>query len=142
MSIVFTNMKGIFIVLTILAVALQLAYGRPPISVVANVRGKKYEITAETVEEFSEQVESLAGLGADQQSVLFRGKVLNSDDKLEELGVESGDVLNVLKGRKPRAPKPTAELDADADSMVDPLADEPGIQLPEGGCFLCIQSIS
>lgn len=75
------------------------------ISCVANVRGKKYDISAETVEEFSQKVESVSGLTANEQSVLFRGKVLNAGDKLEDLGIASGDVLNVLKGRKAKAPK-------------------------------------
>lgn len=81
------------------------------VNVVANVRGKKYDISAETVEEFSQQVETLAGIEASQQSVLFRGKVLEPSESLEELGVAEGDVLNVLKGRKPRAAKPQESLD-------------------------------
>eukprot|EP01036_Dinobryon_divergens_P031940 gene31940-41434_t len=40
------------------------------------------------------------GLEAGQQSVLFKGKVLSSTDRLEDVGVAQGDVLNVLKGRK------------------------------------------
>lgn len=71
------------------------------LSVVGLVRGRRYEVTAETVEEFTRQVEGLAGLEMGEQSVLFRGKVLNSSDRLEDVGVSSGDVLNVLKGRKP-----------------------------------------
>jgi len=47
------------------------------IPVIASVRGKKYDITAETVEEFTNLVESVVpGLEAGQQSVLFRGKVV------------------------------------------------------------------
>ena len=95
----------------LLFVFMAVAAAMPPVSVVANVRGKKYDITAETVEEFSQQVESLAGLEANQQSVLFRGKVLDPADSLEDLGVASGDILNVLKGRKPRVPKPEENLD-------------------------------
>jgi hypothetical protein len=74
----------------------------PPVSVVASVRGKKYDVTAETVEEFTTKVEDAAGLEAGQQSVLFRGKVLKPADRLDELGVSAGDVLNVVKGRKTR----------------------------------------
>lgn len=90
---------------------------KSPVSVVANVRGKKYDITAETVGDFSEQVESLAGLEAGQQSVLFRGKVLEASDKLEDLGVNKGDVLNVLKGRKPRVAKPDGDAELDSVDM-------------------------
>lgn len=83
------------------------------ISCVANVRGKKYDISAETVEEFSQKVESVSGLTANEQSVLFRGKVLHAGDKLEDLGIAPGDVLNVLKGRKVKAPKAkTADMAA------------------------------
>lgn len=84
----------------------------PPVSVIANVRGKKFEITAETVSEVIAQVEGFSGLDADKQSVLFRGKVLSPTDSLHEIGISNGDVLNVLKGRKikpptiPRALKP------------------------------------
>lgn len=78
----------------------------PAVNVVANVRGKKYDITAETIEDFSTQVETLTGLEANQQSVLFKGKVLESTDRLDELGITTGDVLNVLKGKKARVSKP------------------------------------
>ena len=90
---------------------LSLVAGMPPVSVVASVRGKKYDVTAETVEEFTSKVEEAAGLEAGQQSVLFRGKVLKASDRLDELGVSAGDVLNVVKGRKTRP--------AGADAAVD-----------------------
>jgi len=63
----------------------------PPINVIANVRGKKYEIIAENVEEFSLKVEELSGLEADQQSVLFKGKVLDDTAKFDEVGIISGN---------------------------------------------------
>ena len=59
-----------------------------PVTVVANVRGKKYTIEAETVEEFTEKAESAAELEAGQQSVLFRGKVLSPSDRLEDIGIQ------------------------------------------------------
>lgn len=90
------------------------------ISVIANIRGKKYEIVAETVEEFTEKAESMADLEAGQQSVLFRGKVLNAGDRLEDVGVQENDVLNVLKGRKPRA-----AASADALDSLDLSEEEP-----------------
>jgi uncharacterized ubiquitin-like protein YukD len=72
-----------------------------PISVTANVRGKKYEIVAENVEQFTKKVEELTGIESTQQNILFKGKVLSTADKFESLGITKGDVLNVVKGRKP-----------------------------------------
>ncbi|RYG68481.1 hypothetical protein EON64_05080 [archaeon] len=97
----------------------------PPVSVVANVRGKKYDVSAETVDEFCQQVASLAGIEADAQSVLFRGKVLSRTDKLQELGVSAGDVLNVVKGRRQKQPnfaeasKVATNTDKAADSVTE-----------------------
>lgn len=89
----------------------------PPISVTASVRGKKYEVEADTVEEFTEKVEGLANLETGQNSVLFRGKVLSPGDKLSEMGIESGDVLMVVKGKKAR---PSATLNSlDESSSQD-----------------------
>lgn len=99
----------VLIAVTIIASVIASA----SLPVIANVRGKKYDIVADSVEDFMQQVESLAGLEAGQQSVLFRGKVLNPSDKLEELGVSAGDVLNVMKGRRQRP------VDSKDDSFVD-----------------------
>ena len=88
----------------------------PPVGVVASVRGKKYDIEAETVEEFTAKVEEAAGLEPGQQSVLFRGKVLSADDDLSEIGVSDGDVLNVVKGRKQRSVATPEEID---DGLLD-----------------------
>jgi hypothetical protein len=82
---------------------LSVVRAMPPVQVVASVKGKKYEVTAESVEEFTRTVEEVAGLEAGQQSVLFRGKVLKPTDRFEDLGISAGDVLNVVKGRKQRA---------------------------------------
>ena len=64
------------------------------------------------------------GLVAGEQSVLFRGKVLNAGDKLEDLGIAPGDVLNVLKGRKARAPKAQLPKEVDSYSTLAPKASE------------------
>lgn len=88
----------LFFAFTVVLVSLCIA--SPSINVIANIRGKKYDISAETVAEFSEQVESLSGLSSNEQSVLFKGKILSSHDKLSDLGVGNGDVLNVLKGKR------------------------------------------
>jgi uncharacterized ubiquitin-like protein YukD len=79
---------------------------RAPISVVANVRGKKYDVAAESVEELTSKVQDLTGIDSSLQSVLFKGKVLGTSDKFEDLGIASGDVLNVVKGRKSRVTTP------------------------------------
>lgn len=100
----------------VVLVALELAWAIPPVQVVASVRGKKYDVTAETVEEFTSKVEEAAGLTAGQQSVLFRGKVLKATDRFDDLGVNAGDVLNVVKGRKPSAVQ-DEPLAADASGL-------------------------
>ncbi|KAJ1402303.1 hypothetical protein B484DRAFT_457806 [Ochromonadaceae sp. CCMP2298] len=115
----------------IVAVLVAVAAAMPAVDVVANVRGKKYEISAESVEEFSQQVESLAGLEASQQSVLFRGKVLEPSDNLEDLGVASGDILNVLKGRKMRAPAESMDMDTDGGDAVESMGGMGGMSMPD-----------
>jgi len=101
--------------LAVLATQLQ---AMPPVSVVANVRGKKYEVTAETVEQFSAEVQTLTDIPADQQSVLFRGKVLSPTDKLEDVGVSAGEVLNVVKGRKAFKPAASMTPSSSEDDML------------------------
>jgi len=103
---------------------LQYCYSSS-ISVVGLVRGRRYEVSADTVEEFTKQVEGLAGLDVGQQSVLFRGKVLNPSDKLEDVGVSSGDVLNVLKGRKPSSKATSDDIisNSGSSSQNDMLGD-------------------
>lgn len=96
--------------LTFLLLA-ALAASTAPISVTASVRGKKYEVEAVTVEEFTEKVENIAGLEAGQNSVLFRGKVLSPSDKLEEMGISAGDVLMVVKGKKQRQATQAGTMD-------------------------------
>ena len=97
----------------------------PSISVVASIKGKKYDIAdVETVEEFMEKAETSAGMEAGQSSVLFRGKVLTVTDKLEDIGVVAGDVLMVVKGRKQRAVK--------SESSDAPMGDFATDMTPEG----------
>ena len=108
----------------ILALVFTPSYAMPPVDVVASVRGKKYDVSAETVEEFTQKVEGLvAGLEAGQSSVLFRGKVLSLADNLEEVGVTTGDILMVVKGRKQRSSK--ADFEAE-DDMVTSMGDASG----------------
>lgn len=82
----------------------------PPMGIIASVRGKKIEVEAETVEEVSLCVQEKCGLDASEQSVLFRGKVLSATDKLEDIGVAPGDILNVVKGKRQRT-KPISDAD-------------------------------
>ena len=95
------GMQFLFIVLLVLVLT-SLCDAIPPMSVTANVRGKRYEVEAETVEDVCSAVSDLAGLEAKQQSVLFRGKLLSLADKLKDAGVSPGDTLNVVKGRRQR----------------------------------------
>jgi hypothetical protein len=87
-----------------------------PINVVANVRGKRYEVSAGTVQEVCNQVESLTGISCNEQNVLYKGKVLNSVDKLEDMGISAGEVLNVVKGRKVR-PAPSTSATAGSKAV-------------------------
>ena len=86
------------------------------VNVIASVRGKRYEIEAETVEEFTAKVESVVNLEAGQQSVLFRGKVLTPSDVLADVGVSPGDVLMVVKGKRARPKETETEQSEDAVS--------------------------
>jgi uncharacterized ubiquitin-like protein YukD len=105
----------VFAAFFIFAMIVAVVSAMPPISVVASIKGKKYDIAdVDTVEEFIEKAEGLAGIEAGQSSVLFRGKVLTVTDRLEDIGVAAGDVLMVVKGRKQRAVKPDS---ADGESM-------------------------
>jgi hypothetical protein len=99
-----------------------VASAMPPIQVTANVRGKRYEVTGETVEDVCNAVEDCSGLDAEQQSILFRGKLLDRESKLEDLGVAPGDTLNVVKGRRqrkmPSAEEVASPMDFDMDAQV------------------------
>jgi len=130
------NMQSIVVTLLLALAMLAMVAVRvsamPAISVVASVRGKKHDVSeVETVDEFLHKVEGLAGLEAGQSSVLFRGKVLSGADKLEEVGVATGDVLMVVKGRKLRPAK--ADLDGDGDDgAASPSATSVSSGLPPG----------
>jgi len=93
----------------------------PPILISANLRGKRYDVEAEYVEEVSKSVEDQAGLEPGQYAVLFRGKVLSPRDKLETAGVSSGDTLNIIKSKKPRV----SEHPADTLDDIEYQEDEP-----------------
>ena len=108
-------MSGICILFLLMMLSAIIAM--PPISVVASVKGKKFDIVdVETVAEFIERAEGLAELEVGQSSVLFRGKVLTPADRLEDIGVSAGDVLMVVKGRKQR----TVSSDVGAEEDLSP----------------------
>ena len=115
--------------LLVLLALLALVWGAAPITVTASVRGKKYEVEASTVEEFTSKVESLAGLDEGQNSVLFRGKVLNPGDILQDMGISSGDVLMVVKGKKQR---PQVQLQEDSIDVDGP-SQNAAAAMPTGG---------
>ena len=120
-----------FIVLFLVAISVVHA----SINVIASVRGKKYEIEAETVQEFTAKVESVVNLSADEQSVLFRGKVLSPSDVLAEVGVASGDVLMVVKGRRARPKVEESEQVIDNDLTTSSSQDDvanPFAKMPQG----------
>lgn len=117
-------MGSVFFVLAVVIVLVALTHAMPSVPVVANVRGKKYEVKAETVGEFSEKVEELTGISSNQQSVLFRGKVLSSSDRLEDIGINAGEVLNVVKGRRAAVkPAPMKASSVDSTSVNKPSSD-------------------
>jgi hypothetical protein len=107
---------------------MRLTIAMPSVNVIASVRGKKYDVTADTVEEFTSKVEDLAGLEPGQQSVLFRGKVLSTEERLDESGINDGDILNVVKGRKSRP----AKLDSGFGDAGDDLSLFGGDDIPSG----------
>jgi hypothetical protein len=90
----------------------------PSIQVTANVRGKRYEVTAETVADVCQSVEEQCGIDSDQQSILFRGKLLKPVDKLEDIGVAVGDTLNVVKGKRQR-PSPSKAISKGLNEGLD-----------------------
>ncbi len=67
--------------------------------------GKRYEVNASNVSELQKEIKDTAGLSEDQQSVLFKGKLLNPDDDLESAGVVAGDVINVVPSKRQRTEK-------------------------------------
>jgi len=94
----------------------------PPIQISANVRGKRYDIEAETVAEVCKSVESKANLESGQYSVLFRGKVLSPEEVLESIGVSVGDTLNIVKGKRTRQTRPLDDVEGEPSDEVDDMA--------------------
>lgn len=116
-----------FIVLTLSAACIMLISAMPPIQISANVRGKRYELEAETVEEVCKAIEEKASLQAGQYSVLFRGKVLSPDEVLESIGVSVGDTLNIVKGKRNRGTRPLDDVEGEPEDtdIEDSVASAP-----------------
>lgn len=112
-----------FILLAFLA---SIVFAMPPINVVANVRGKKYDVTAETVSEFSTEIETLTGIESSQQNVLYKGKLLAPNDKFDDLGISPGEVLSVVRGRRV-TPKPTEATVPSSSTSISSSATSPAL---------------
>jgi hypothetical protein len=81
------------------------------ISVIASVRGTKFYVKSDSVFNLiSELKQQNPSLKSGDYSVLFKGKVLKYNDILSEIGVNEGDVLTVLKGRKLSMPPKSVSL--------------------------------
>ncbi|KAG5185259.1 hypothetical protein JKP88DRAFT_219218 [Tribonema minus] len=89
-----------------------------PLNVVVTLRGKKYQVSGSSVSDIQAEVQEKAGLSAEQQSVLFKGKLLAAGDDLSTVGVSDGDTINVVPSKKPKAER-TAAAGVDADGTVD-----------------------
>jgi hypothetical protein len=48
-------------------------------------------------------VEAQAGLSKDQQSVLYKGKLLSADEDLSSAGISEGDLINVVPSKRPKS---------------------------------------
>jgi len=94
--------------LRLVALALILSVATA-VNVVATLRGTKYTVDATTVADVSAQIEAQASLAADQQAVLFKGKILDPEDDLAAAGVQDGDALNIVPNRRPKAARPAGE---------------------------------
>eukprot|EP00638_Chattonella_subsalsa_P003851 CAMPEP_0117757456 /NCGR_PEP_ID=MMETSP0947-20121206/14750_1 /TAXON_ID=44440 /ORGANISM="Chattonella subsalsa, Strain CCMP2191" /LENGTH=238 /DNA_ID=CAMNT_0005577369 /DNA_START=84 /DNA_END=800 /DNA_ORIENTATION=- len=82
------------------------------INVVVTLRGTKYDVSAEKVSDIQKEIEEQAGLSSTQQAVLYKGKILEAEDNLVDVGVSDGETLNIVPNRRPKAARP-----AGADSL-------------------------
>lgn len=74
-----------------------------PVNVNVTLRGKKYQVNGASVGEIQAEMEKVAGLHKGQQSVLYKGKLLSSDDDLAAAGVTDGDTINVVPSKRPKS---------------------------------------
>ena len=83
---------------------LELRGGADPISVVAVLKGKDYDVSAATVADVWAAVEEAAGLEASRVGVMFKGvKLADGEQLLSAAGVSAGDKLNIVPGRAARS---------------------------------------
>ncbi|GAB5035169.1 Hypothetical protein NocV09_02400450 [Nannochloropsis oceanica] len=98
------------LVLTLFCYCFSYVFGAvAPVNIVVTLRGKKYDLTASSVQDIQSQMEGKSGLKPTQQAILFKGKQLSSTEELLAAGVTEGDTLNIVptKGDAPRAPPPS-----------------------------------
>jgi len=79
------------------------------VNVIVTLRGNKYEVSANTVSEIQKQIEEKAGLSSVQQAVLYKGKILEAEDALSEVGIADGDTLNIVPNRRPKSARPLTD---------------------------------
>jgi uncharacterized ubiquitin-like protein YukD len=87
------------------------------VNVVVTLRGKKYNLSGSSVADLQEQLAEQAGIAKDQQSVLFKSKLLSADDDLAAAGVNEGDTINVVPTKRPKSERAAAA--AGSSSTVD-----------------------
>jgi Ubiquitin family len=75
---------------------------------VVTLRGKKYNLSGSSVADLQEQLAEQAGIAKDQQSVLFKSKLLSADDDLAAAGVSEGDTINVVPTKRPKSERAAA----------------------------------
>lgn len=105
--------------IALLATACTAAGAAPPTSVVVTLRGKKYQVSGSSVKDIQEQVAEKAGLSAEQQSVLFKGKLLSSDASLSSVGVSDGDTINVVPTKRPKSERSSSSGGASSSAAVE-----------------------
>ncbi|EWM21355.1 conserved unknown protein [Nannochloropsis gaditana] len=125
------------LVVTLLCCCLTNIFGTAaPVNVVVTLRGKKYDLSAESVQDIQAQMEGKSGLKPGQQAILFKGKQLGASESLSAAGVVEGDTLNIVptKGDVPRAPPPRPRASFSSASAEDEdLATPAGVSSPAAG---------
>jgi len=66
------------------------------LNIVCTLRGKKYDVSASTVAQVKTALQEQAGLEAEKQGIIFKGRKLEEGEVLEEAGVSDGDIINIV----------------------------------------------
>jgi Ubiquitin family len=90
------------------------------LNVVVTLRGKKYNLSGSSVGDLQEQLAEQAGIAKDQQSVLFKSKLLSSDDDLAAAGVSEGDTINVVPTKRPKSERAAAARSSGSSTVDKP----------------------